>query len=176
MESMASFAAFHSGLGLTNFSADELLTKTDRPSNRVPPEGIWDHIGPTILVLQRLRTAFGSAIDLNSVYRAHEYNRHIADAARLSQHVAFNAIDFTIADKSRLPALHASLIALRDQWIAAPRRFGRVSVSVKGDAIGHSPLPWRASNGRDEFQFCGGVKLYNTFIHVDTRGVNGSWG
>ncbi len=173
---MPSFADFHAALHLANFSAAEFLTRTDRPSNSVPPESIWDNIGPTVLTLQNLRTLFGASITLNSVYRAHDYNRRIADAARLSQHVAFNAIDFTTADQSRLPALHASLLALRDTWIDAPRVFGRAVVRVNGDAIPSTPLQWRSSGGKDQFRFRGGVKLYNTFIHIDTRGQSVDWG
>lgn len=173
---MPDFNDFHASLGLANFSAAELLTKTDRPTNSLPPEEIWDHIAPTILVLQRLRTAAGSAFTLNSVYRAHAYNKHIADSARLSQHVAFNAIDFTIANKNDLPALHDKLIGFWDEWIAAPRRFVRRDVRVEGDPIPSAPLEWRTTHGQDAFRFRGGVKLYNTFIHIDTRGIIGSWG
>lgn len=173
---MSDFTQFHASLGLSNFTPTELLTKTDRPSNSVPPQGIWDHIAPTILVLQQLRTRFGTGITLNSVYRAHEYNKRIPDAAPLSQHVAFNAIDFTIDDKSRLPQLHDMLVAMWDEWFVAPRRFTRTDVRVKGTPIPSQPLTWRQQGGRDQFRFRGGVKLYNRFIHIDTRGVNGSWG
>jgi len=173
---MPTFADFHAALQLANFTVAELLTRTDRPSNSVPPESIWDNIGPTILTLQKVRTSFGAAITLNSVYRAHDYNKRIPDAARLSQHVAFNAIDFTTGDQSRLPALHDSVIALRDTWIDAPRRFNRAVVSVDQDPIPTMPLEWRVNNGQDQFRFRGGVKLYNTFIHIDTRGQNVNWG
>lgn len=173
---MPTFSDFVSGLQLVNFSAAELLVNTERPTNSVPPEAIWDNIGPTITALQTLRTGFGGAISINSVYRAHNYNKHIQDAARLSQHVGFNAIDFTLADRAQLPALHARLIDLRDTWITAPRVFTRAAVHVESDLIPSRPLEWRESNGRRQFLFRGGVKLYNTFIHIDTRGVNSNWG
>lgn len=173
---MPTFSDFIAPLGLANFSAAEILTRTDRPTNRVPEEAIWPNIVPTILTLQVVRTQWGAAITFNSVYRAHEYNKHIPDAARLSQHVAFSAIDFTIPDKSRLPDLHALLVGLRDTWIDAPQRYARAAVSVSGDPIPFTPHEWRETGGQTQFRFRGGVKLYNTFIHIDSRGQNVNWG
>jgi Peptidase M15 len=155
-------------LSLANFTADELLTRTDRP--------IWPNIVPTILVLQAARTLFGGSIRFNSVYRSERYNSHISDAAALSQHIAFNAIDFAPTDSSRLRALHEIAEGFRDRWLAAPRRFDRHPVTVAAGTIGFTPLQWRDTGGRAEFRFRGGLKLYNTFIHIDTRGVNVNWG
>ena len=100
----------------------------------------------------------------------------VPDAARLSQHVAFSAIDFTTPDRTRLPDLHSLLIGLRDTWIDAPQRFARGPVAVEGDPIAFTALTWRETAGRTQFRFRGGVKLYNTFIHIDTRGENVNWG
>jgi hypothetical protein len=172
----AAFASFAASLGLTDFTAAELLARTDRPSNRVPPEAIWDNIAPTILALQKARTAFGAPVSFNSVYRSETYNSHIPDAARLSQHIAFNAIDFTTPDRQRLPALHALIDGLRDTWIGAPRRFSRATVTVAAGQIPTQELAWRDGGSGPEFRFRGGLKLYNTFIHVDTRGANVNWG
>jgi Peptidase M15 len=172
----AAFAAFIAELSLDDFTAEELLTRTDRPSNSVPPQAIWPNFAPTILTLQAIRTAFGASIRLNSVYRSERYNSHIPDAAALSQHIAFNAIDFAPTDPSRLRALHDLAEGLRDTWLAVPRRFDRRPVTVAAGSIGFTPLEWRETGGRVEFRFRGGLKLYNTFIHIDTRGQNVNWG
>jgi Peptidase M15 len=172
----AAFAAFIAELSLADFTAEELLTRTDRPSNSVPPQAIWPNFAPTILALQAIRTAFGASIRLNSVYRSERYNSHIPDAAALSQHIAFNAIDFASADPSRLRALHEIAAGLRGTWLSAPRRFGRHPVSVAAGTIGFTPLEWREAGGRTEFRVRGGLKLYNTFIHIDTRGADVNWG
>ena len=170
------FADFVSTLDLANFTADELLTRTDRPTNSVPPAAIWPNIVPTILVLQAARTLFGGSIRFNSVYRSERYNSHISDAAALSQHIAFNAIDFAPTDEGGLTALHDLAKGLRDTWVTAPRRFARTPVAVAAGTIGFTPLEWRESGGKAQFRFRGGLKLYNTFIHIDTRGVNVNWG
>ena len=170
------FSALVSTLNLANFTAAELLTRTDRPTNSVPPQTIWQNIAPTILVLQAARTLFGGSIRFNSVYRSERYNSHISDAAALSQHIAFNAIDFAPTNAGGLTALHGIVKGLRDTWVAAPRRFGRAQVAVVAGNIAFTPLEWREVAGRAEFRFRGGLKLYNTFIHIDTRGVNVNWG
>lgn len=170
------FADLVSTLALVNFTAGELLTRTDRPTNSVPPAAIWPNIVPTILALQAARARFGGSIRFNSVYRSESYNSHISDAAALSQHIAFNAIDFAPADATGLTALHSIVKDLHDTWVAAPRRFARAPVTVAAGAIGSAPLEWRDTAGGAEFRFRGGLKLYNTFIHIDTRGVNVNWG
>ncbi|MEM7443945.1 MAG: D-Ala-D-Ala carboxypeptidase family metallohydrolase [Pseudomonadota bacterium] len=172
---MADFNHFVSSLNLANFSAEELLVKTQRPLNHRPEEVLWPNIAPTILVLQKLRTLFGVGIVLTSVYRSYEYNEQIPDAGKRSQHIAFNAIDFVPANPNLLDDMAETLIAWRGDWIGSPQKFDRSDVIVEGQPIPNEKLEWKTDGGNNLFKFRGGVRLYGSFIHVDTRGIDANW-
>ena len=169
-----SFKDFVAELNLANFSADELMTKTGNTGNSKPPMAIWDNIGPTILLVQMVRSHFGVPITLNSVYRAEKYNRRIG-GAKYSQHQAFCAIDFRPSRRDLLDDIDAWLTDLRGSWIDAPRRYARADVKIGGKSVPYKPLEWRTSGGKTQFKFAGGVSLYPSFVHVDTRGINANW-
>ena len=169
-----SFKDFVNELQLANFSADELMTKTGNTGNSKPPEAIWDNIGPTILMVQLVRTHFGVPITLNSVYRNETYNRRVG-GAKYSQHQAFCAIDFKPSRRDLLDDIADWLVARRGKWIDAPREYTRADVQIGGKSVPFKPLEWRTSGGATQFKFVGGVSLYPTFVHVDTRGINSNW-
>lgn len=169
-----SFKKFVDELGLSNFSADELLTKTGNTGNAQPPKAIWDNIGPTILMVQLVRTHFDVPISLNSVYRAEAYNRRIG-GAKYSQHQAFCAIDFRPSRRDLLDDIADWLTDKRGDWIDAPREYKRADVKIGAKSVPFAPLEWRKSGGKTQFKFAGGVSLYPSFVHVDTRGINANW-
>lgn len=172
---MNRFRRFVAGLNLTDFTASELLTKTDRTHNHEPPERIWPNVAPTILVLQKLRTEFDIRITLTSVYRSYEYNRRLRGSARRSQHTAFNAIDFVPARRAVLDDMAETLIDWRGQWISSPERFDRAEVIVEERPVPTADLQWKQQGDQWSFMFKGGVSLYSNFIHVDTRGYDANW-
>lgn len=140
------FASFIATLGLQHFSASEFLVMGGSNSsgacagrNHPPPRSLWANIASTARVLDRLRSELALPIRLTSVYRNQPYNTCIAGAG-LSQHMRFNAADFTVSGASPSQSA-AKLLELRDAGF-----------------------------------FHGGVGLYSTFVHVDTRGNNATWG
>ncbi len=140
------FVSFIATLGLQHFSAPEFLvmggSNASGPCagrNQPPPRNLWPNIASTARVLDRLRSELGLPIRLTSVYRNQPYNTCIAGAG-LSQHMRFNAADFTVSGASPSQSA-AKLLELR--------------------AAGF---------------FHGGVGLYSSFVHVDARGNNATWG
>jgi hypothetical protein len=145
---LTDFITFISGLGLRHFKPYELLTMghqhSDRNSpafglNQVPPRNLWNNISLTVQVLDELRQVVGAAIAISSAYRSPAYNQAIAGAGA-SQHMSFNALDFSVRSSSS-PA----------DWAAV--------------------LKQMRANGR----FKGGIGVYSTFVHLDTRGTNADW-
>lgn len=145
---LADFVAFVAGLGLKHFKPYELLTMghqhTDRDSpafglNEPPPRGLWGNIERTVKVLDELRNILGATIVLSSAYRSPAYNRMIAGAGA-SQHMQFNALDFSVRSSSS-PA----------DWAAALKQM------------------------RANKRFHGGIGVYSTFVHLDTRGMDADW-
>ena len=92
------------------FSAAELLTKTDKGKNSVPPIELWANILPTIQILDRLRDVLGYPIHLHSVYRNKAYNASV-DGAKDSMHLYFNAVDFS-GSKGTYRDWYRTLLAL----------------------------------------------------------------
>lgn len=108
------------------------------------PEGLENNIEPTALVLDELRHVFGSPIYINSTYRSPEYNKSVGGKPN-SLHLKYNAIDFTVKDKSKLPMLYNLLVE------------------------------WDARHNFDFLPKAGsmGLGIYDTFIHLDTRQILG---
>ncbi len=75
------------------FSADELLCKTTKGTNTIPPIDLWMNILPTVQILDEVRGLLGYPIHLNSVYRNETYNQGVGGTPG-SMHLLFNAIDF----------------------------------------------------------------------------------
>ena len=115
-----------------HFSAGELLAKTDKGRNTIPPIALWCNILPTIQVLDAVRRDLGYPLHINSCFRNPQYNKDIGGATK-SMHMKFNAIDFSAKRGSP------------EEWFAAVIN--------------------QRSNGME----VGGVGLYDSFVHVDTR-------
>ncbi|GJE62045.1 D-Ala-D-Ala carboxypeptidase family metallohydrolase [Methylobacterium trifolii] len=144
------FKSYLSSLNLRHFGFREFLflggshyspTSACRGRNALPPEGLWNNIGPTARVLDELRERLGAPIRLNSIYRNTAYNSCLSGAAAESQHKSMRAVDFTAADGKGPAHWHAVLRRMRDM----------------------------------ENVFSGGLGIYNTFVHVDTRGTRADW-
>lgn len=118
--------------------------------NSVPPSDKWQNIIPTLVVLDRFREEWGAPVKLNSVYRSPEYNRVIPNSSKKSQHVEFTAVDF-----------HSSR--------GSPREWGALLKSYRGQTF-HNPAT------DTSFTFAGGIGIYKTFAHLDTRGYDANFG
>ncbi|NBC96853.1 MAG: hypothetical protein GVY27_10915 [Deinococcus-Thermus bacterium] len=168
------FAAFCAGLGLEHFKPAELLTKCERPGNAVPPRQLWPNIVPTILVLDRLRAAVGAPIVILSGYRAPDYNRKVGGAAT-SQHLAFTALDVACSGVDP-DVLHAKLRAWRGEAFESPIPLdGRGALDTPAGPTPFKPLTADPSGAGAKFVWHGGLGLYETFVHLDTRGYDADW-
>lgn len=168
------FERFCQGLGLRHFAAPELLTKCGRPDNAVPPARLWPNIVPTILVADRLRATVEAPVVVLSGYRTPAYNARIGGATT-SQHLAFGALDIACAG-AEPEALRDLLVGWRGGWFDCP-----ADLEERGPAdTPAGPTPFRPletkSQGRGcRFRWRGGIGLYETFIHIDSRGYDASW-
>ena len=174
-----SFADFIGQLNLRYFEPSELLVNTENLDNTLPPREMWNNIAPTILVIDRLRHCLGLPVHLSSVYRAPVYNsREDVGGVPLSQHQAFAAADISI------PALDAKGVSLKaiaeflklwqDQWFDSPVPIETQQITVPAGGVPHAPLNTREAEGIHTFQFSGYIIYGGSYIHIDTRGINGS--
>lgn len=170
----AGFGSFFDTLGLRHFSRDEVLvavgTHADRPDNPVPDEVMWRNAVPTLLVLDALRDELGRPIVLNSGFRAPDYNRAVGGGAR-SQHQDFRAFDFRCVGRS--PDTCAEVLRRwRGKPFASPvpvnLRRRHAPLDVGGLRVNHT-------GQGTAFVFAGGIGTYDTFVHVDCRGMNHNW-
>jgi len=130
---------------LKNFKDSE-LTREPVPLSLVV------NIIPSIAVVQEIRTFLGLPITIHSGYRSEEYNSKIPGSSTNSMHIQFNAIDFTPEgfDSKRIAKLYKEIERGKFQPV----------VSWRGRNIQVTPKMM-------------GLGLYNTFIHIDTRGLLG---
>ena len=163
------FDDFMDPLKLRHFAAGEFLTRTTRPGNAEPPQSIWGNIVATAIILDRLREELGRPVIITSCYRAPEYNRSIGGAL-LSQHQACTACDVTSAAGS--DRMYALLEAWRADWFDCPEDLERVLVFASGKQV---PFEELEQNLSGKFLFRGGLGFYETFVHIDTRGVDATW-
>jgi uncharacterized protein YcbK (DUF882 family) len=148
--------AYIDSLGLRYFKGAELTPYWSRSrkngSNSVPPKNLWPNIVETIIVLDEIRHQVGSSLIITSSYRSPEYNTAVG-GAKFSQHLIFNAIDLQSKGGKVRPA-QIAFIARRIR-------------SEKQQFV--NPIT------KKRFTFKGGVGLYATFVHIDTRGHNADW-
>jgi hypothetical protein len=131
--------------GIRSFSAGELV------KHNMPPEALYQNIIPTLTILQAIRDFLGRPIKINSCYRDEKYNQAVG-GKKNSLHMQFNAIDFkpagfTPRELSDLAEdIDANKFAVMTVW-------GNKLITLTPDILG--------------------VGLYDTFIHIDTRGLLG---
>lgn len=116
--------------------------------NYPPPQEKWSNIVPTLVVLDRFREEMGESVKITSSYRAPNYNSAIGGEDK-SQHMEFCAIDFKCIK-------------------GEPNEWANLIKSYRGQVF-HNP----ATN--TPFTFSGGIGVYNTFVHIDTRGYDANW-
>lgn len=138
-------------LGLRHFAGKEFTPYWSRVrngvKNSIPHESLWPNIIRTIVVLDEIRERCGSPIRLTSTYRSPAYNAAVGGEPN-SYHMRFMAIDFQ-SDKT------------------TPARLRRIADDLRGHPF---DLP-----ANDDFCFNGGIGLYETFVHIDTRDFNRDW-
>lgn len=146
---------FIDGLGLRYFRGRELTPYWSRTCgsirNSAPPQSLWNNLGRTLKVLDRLRDEIGHPIRITSSYRDPDYNASSCVGGEPnSQHSAGKALDFVAAGGTP------------DQW-------GAKLKSYRGQTF---TLP-----GVGSFVFRGGVGIYQSrnFVHLDTRGTDADW-
>ena len=144
---------FIDALGLRYFAGREFTPYWSRSRrgvrNGVPPEVLWRNVIPVLVVLDHFRHAHGAPVSMTSTYRRPAYNAVLPDTAPDSYHMDFVAIDFQSTKGT--PA----------QWAA------RLD-AMRGKRY---PLP----SGQGLIEFRGGIGIYDTFCHVDTRGYDFDW-
>lgn len=182
------FRAFVGSLRLIHLTADELLpyfaNLRSGVSNAPPPPALWQNFGPTLLIVDAVRTRLGAPLHLTSSYRAPAYNRQLEGAAALSQHMAFRAADIQLAGIEPR-AVHAALCAMRGTRLRIPAGAQFNAAGMVNGGSGINPAtpfsvsglqiqnPTAAADG--SFTFAGGLGLYPTFVHVDCRGLQADW-
>lgn len=117
------------------------------------PNDLVHNIITTLKVLDIVREEYGKPIYVNSTYRDKEYNNAVGGKPK-SLHLVFNAIDWTIQNKSDLIMLFDKIneMDLTHKFTFLP----------KAGCLGLGYYMPKYSNG---------ALLQNAFIHIDTRGV-----
>lgn len=130
---------------VNNFKADELTR------GHVVPKALRENIIPTIVILQNIREYLGAPVMINSGYRPEDYNRKVGGKPN-SLHLKFNAIDFFPIGpfKDRLQDL---VDDIADNKFAAQIYWNDKLTTITPEVMG--------------------IGLYDTFIHLDTRGLLG---
>ncbi len=143
--------------GIRYFSAREVFFKghshTDPKSrafglNTEPPEILWPHIMPTLRVLDALRAQLKQPISLVSIYRSPAYNRAIGSTNPVNPRVL-------TGKGSQHPRFSAADIKVRN---ISPAAVHAALLAMRRQGI-----------------FAGGLGIYHSFVHIDTRGYNASW-
>lgn len=161
-------------LKLRHFKWNEFLYGTDftrgDAANQLPYADQLINIVPTALVLDQLREEAGCPITFTSLHRDYWYNKAVG-GAESSSHQDFNAADIVAhgATPSRIAEI---LFSLRGKPFYSP-----IPLPLTDSPYNLKPtgLKINTTNQGTAFIFAGGVKAYNSFTHVDTRGYNSTW-
>lgn len=139
-------------LGLRYFKGKELTPYWSRNrggvKNSVPAQNLWHRIPLTLYVLDELRHRLGYGVTITSSYRSPAYNAAVGGEPN-SFHMRFMAIDLQGAQGS-------------------PEEWHEMAKSLRGEKFN------TGENGQ-KFVFRGGIGLYKTFIHIDTRKEEANW-
>lgn len=143
---------------ISNFTADEVfvmggghVTRGHRGFglNTLPPKELWPNIWPTLRVAQFIvRDTLGPTI-LSSVYRSPAYNRAIGSTNPANPRIL-------TGPGSYHPRFNAIDLSVRG---VSPRRVYELLLAER-----------RRGN------WTGGLGLYRTFVHIDTRPSKATWG
>ena len=141
---------------------------------------MWPNIAPTLVVLDAIADHFsGKALHVNSTYRNVAYNKVVGGAQR-SQHSAFRAVDFSI-DGQTPEDLATFAKSLRGKPFTVPISNLQLTNSIPGlatpppldlAALSLKPAPGSGTT----FVYHGGIQDYDSFVHIDCRGEDVSWG
>lgn len=163
-----------------HFSAEELLVHTEEPENALPTPRMLVNIMPTVIVADRIRDKLGVPLIVTSAYRAPAYNRLVGGGTK-SQHQLFTALDLVPKPKtdSSVKNLHELALEARGELFEAVWA-SSVPAGV-GTYFPHARLDWwqpfpQSPDLPDIFRFAGGVGRYSWGVHLDTRGINHTWG
>lgn len=162
-------------LELRHFSPAEILHNHNAPGNTLPPEELWPNIALTATVLDALRASFGRPVTITSSYRSPRYNRAVGGAP-LSQHPAWTALDFQVRGVAPAEAA-ARLREWRGRRFDLPVQVERVHYVADAGPVPFEELTvWDERHGAGSvMEWHGGVGVYRTFVHVDSRGIDHSW-
>lgn len=111
-----------------------------------PPKHLIDNIIPTLIIVDAIRDDIGIPILINSAYRDPQYNFSIG-GSKTSLHKEFNALDIRPSDSSYLGKIR--------EWVLS-----NYEIPYKDNILLTSEIT--------------GLGLhYDTFVHIDTRGLLG---
>ena len=148
-----SFPTWFKRQGFRNFSAGEISSYWSRTKrgakNTEPPRYLWHRFVPTLRVVDDLRDHFGRPVTVTSNYRSPAYNAKCG---------------------SSNPPDPRALAGKGSQHV----RFAAADIQVRG--VSPSRVAEYLLGQRRETAFIGGVGKYATFVHVDTRPYNATWG
>jgi lysozyme len=139
------FATWFDSQGFKNFSSGEFTSYFNRPLNTTPPVSIWANILPTLRIVDQLATQLGTKIKIVSSYRSPSYNSNIKD----NQGRQLSAKN----------SFHTRFMAL----------------DIQASGVSPSQVYNILKSWRNQGQFRGGLGLYSSFVHIDTRGSNVDW-
>ena len=154
----------------------------------IPPRALWPNIVPTMIVADAARERLGRAILVTSAWRSKLYNGSIRNAASLSQHLAFLALDLHVVEvgrwiEKRQHELQELLIRWRSdgKFFEVPAGLGW-NGTVNADPLLGRAIPWKQievwerDGGSRVFRMAGGIGRYASFTHLDLRGFGSTWG
>lgn len=170
----AGFEAFIDSLELRHFKASEFLIGLER-GNYLPPAYLYSNIALTAVLVDNMRHRFGRPATITSAYRSPIYNRS-EDGVDLSQHLAFTALDVSV---SRVPTRKVAewFREQRGKLVRIPITVRRISYVSPAGAVPFAKLEtWLLVDGQASLvRPALGIGTYDTFCHVDSRGLNHSW-
>ena len=141
---------FVDDLGLRHFKGKELTWLWYRTrkgvSNSCPPRNLWPNCIRPLVVLDELRDRLREPVRITSAYRSPAYNKAVGGEL-MSYHLQFMALDFT---NRRGPTVAAAI--------------ARELRGVRFRLPGGGSFVWR-----------GGIGVYPSFVHIDTRGKDANW-
>ena len=174
------FSQFIASLHLTHVTVELALATTSNAPNTMPPPELWPNIAPTLVVLDAIAEHFSPLrLSVNSTYRNVAYNSVVGGASR-SQHTAFRAVDFSIKDRSP-EEVAAFAKTLRGHEFTVPIQGLRLVNVIPGmptpPPLDLTGLSFNSVPGiGTRFIYHGGIQDYDSFVHIDCRGQDVSWG